>query len=57
LLETVRKKLAVYIGPMAKVIVNRAAKNARSRQDLYDAVAAEIASPNDRQSFLRSLPL
>jgi len=57
LLETARKNLATYIGPMAKVIVNRAAKNARSRQDLYEKLAAEIPSPGDRQTFLRSLPL
>jgi serine/threonine protein kinase len=57
LLETARKNLATYIGPMAKVIVNRTAKNARSRQDLYEKLAAEIASPGDRQEFLRSLPL
>ena len=57
LLETARKNLAIYIGPMAKVIVNRAAKNARSRQDLYEKLAAEIPSPGDRQTFLRSLPL
>jgi serine/threonine-protein kinase len=57
LLETVRKNLAIYIGPMAKVIVNRAARNARSRADLYEKLAAEIPSPADRQTFLRSLPL
>jgi serine/threonine-protein kinase len=57
LLEMVRKNLAAYIGPMAKVIVNRAAKNARSAQDLYETVAEEIPSPADRQKFLRSLPL
>ena len=57
LLETVRKSLATYIGPMAKVIVTRAAKTARSRQDLYEKLAEEIPSPKDRQTFLRSLPL
>jgi eukaryotic-like serine/threonine-protein kinase len=57
LLETARKNLATYIGPMAKVIVNRAAKNSRSRQELYEKLAAEIPSPGDRQKFLRSLPL
>ena len=57
LLETARKNLATYIGPLAKVIVNRTAKSARSREDLYEKLAAEIPSPGDRQKFLRSLPL
>jgi len=57
LLETVRKNLAAYIGPMAKVIVSRAAKDARSRQELYEKLAEEIPSPSDRHKFLRSLPL
>jgi serine/threonine-protein kinase len=57
LLETVRKNLATYIGPMAKVIVARAAKTARSRRDLYEKLAEEIPSPKNRQTFLRSLPL
>jgi hypothetical protein len=57
LLETARKNLATYIGPMAKVIVTHAAKTARSRQDLYEQLAEEIPSPKDRQTFLRSLPL
>jgi hypothetical protein len=42
---------------MAKVIVTRAAKTARSRQDLYEKLAEEIPSAKDRQTFLRSLPI
>jgi serine/threonine protein kinase len=56
-LETARKNLAVYIGPMAKVIVSRAAKIARTTEELYRALANEINSPTDREKFLRSLPL
>jgi serine/threonine protein kinase len=55
-LETARKTLAVYIGPMAKVLVSRAAKTARTTEELYKALAAEIVSPADRDKFLRSLP-
>jgi len=55
-LETARKNLAVYIGPMAKVIVGRAANNARSVEDLYQILAAEISSLHDRDKFLRSMP-
>jgi serine/threonine protein kinase len=56
-LETARKNLAVYIGPMAKVLVSRAAKTARNTEELYRALAAEISTPTDREKFLRSLPL
>src|SRR5215469_7369616 len=55
-LETARKNLAVYIGPMAKVLVSRAAKTARNTEELYRALAAEISVPSDREKFLRSLP-
>ena len=56
-LETARKNLAVYIGPMAKFIVGRAANHARSVEELYQALATEISSPVDREKFLRSKPL
>ena len=56
-LETARKKLAVYIGPMAKIIVGRAANRARSVEDLYQILATEISSQQDREKFLRSRPL
>jgi len=57
LLENARKNLAVYVGPMAKVLVNRAAKNARTVADLYQVLAAEITTAADREKFLRSRPL
>ena len=52
ILEATVKDLAQYIGPMAKIIVNRAAKQAQSPKQLYETVAAEIASPVDRAKFL-----
>lgn len=54
ILEKARKNLAVFVGPMAKVLVSRAAKNARSLEELYRALADEIAVPSDREKFLRS---
>ena len=56
-LETARKNLAVYVGPMAKLLVNRAAKSATSVKALYQALATEIEKPSDREKFLRSQPL
>jgi eukaryotic-like serine/threonine-protein kinase len=56
-LEKLKKELAIYIGPMARVIVARAAKNSGSLRQLYETVAAEIPSPADRQKFLASRAL
>jgi eukaryotic-like serine/threonine-protein kinase len=56
-LENVRKNLAVYVGPMAKVLVSRFSKKAQTLDALCHALAAEIASPSDREKFLRSQPL
>jgi serine/threonine protein kinase len=56
-LEQARKELAAYIGPMARVLVSRAAKSARSLKELYQILAQEIPSPADRQKFLTSRPL
>ncbi|HKV79488.1 MAG TPA: serine/threonine-protein kinase [Candidatus Sulfotelmatobacter sp.] len=57
MLENTRKNLAVFVGPMAKFLVNRAAKNARNVAELYQALASEIAKPSDREKFLRTQPL
>jgi eukaryotic-like serine/threonine-protein kinase len=56
-LERLSKTLAVYVGPMAKVLVNRSAKNAKTLEALCQALAAEISSPADREKFLRSQTL
>jgi eukaryotic-like serine/threonine-protein kinase len=56
-LENARKNLAVFVGPMAKVLVNRAAKNAQTVTELYQVLASEITTPSDREKFLRSRPL
>jgi serine/threonine-protein kinase len=57
MLEAARRNLALYIGPMARVIVSRAATHARSVQDLYQLLAAEIPSLHDREKFLRTMPM
>jgi len=53
-LENARKNLAIFVGPMAKVLVSRASKNARTLEDLYRTLAEEISAPADREKFLRS---
>jgi serine/threonine-protein kinase len=53
-LDHCRRNLAAYVGPVAKVIVSRAAKQAQSIDELYDLVAAEISEETDRRKFLAS---
>jgi hypothetical protein len=45
------ERLAVYIGPMAKVFVKRAAEQASGTRDLYERLARHIDDPSDRRLF------
>jgi serine/threonine-protein kinase len=51
-LDSVSRELATFIGPIAKVVVKRAADHCCSVDELYTAVAAEINSEKDRSRFL-----
>ena len=55
-LERAKLELAAYIGPLARVIVERAAGRARDLAEFYALLAAEIASAGDRQAFLARRP-
>jgi serine/threonine-protein kinase len=55
-LERLTRELANYVGPMARVLVNRAAKKAQSWKQLYEAVALEIEEPAERKQFLSHRP-
>jgi len=54
LVERARKELANYVGPLAKVVVDRALKKAHSTEELIAMLAAEIDGTSDRQKFLKS---
>ena len=56
-LERVRKELAAYVGPVARVLVSRAAKKSQGLRQLYEVLADEIASPEERRKFLANRPL
>ena len=56
LLERLTRELAVYVGPIARVLVKRFAPKALTLEALYRSLAEEIESPNDRQKFLASRP-
>ncbi len=51
-LDRVARDLAAYIGPIAEIVVKRAAKRAPSVAELCDVVSREIASVADRNRFL-----
>lgn len=51
-LAQVGTRLAAYVGPMARVLVNRAAQTATGLDDLYRMLAASIEREADRQAFL-----
>jgi hypothetical protein len=44
--------LAVHIGPMAKILVKKAVRNARGAQDFIAALAETIEDDDDRAAFL-----
>lgn len=52
-LRMVSDALAYHIGPVAKVVVEQAAKQAPSVQSLYDTVATSINNPEERNAFLQ----
>jgi serine/threonine protein kinase len=53
-LQKVSEELAVYIGPIANIVVERAAAKYGTLNELYIAVAREIDSSKDREKFLAS---
>jgi hypothetical protein len=54
ILERVGRELAGYIGPIAEIVVKRAARRCASVTDLCALVAQEIDSSADRAKFLAS---
>jgi serine/threonine-protein kinase len=54
--EAVTRNLAVYIGPIASIMVQRALPKARTASELYERLAAGITDEKDREKFLQSAP-
>ena len=54
-LERVCRELAGHIGPVAEVIVNRAARRCSTTEDLIAMVAHEIEDEKGRAKFLRAI--
>jgi TonB family protein len=56
-IERVSRELALCIGPIAFVVVRRAAASCASMEDLYLKVVEEIDSREERARFLKGSPL
>lgn len=55
-LEQVKKQLAAYVGPMARILVERAARKSTSMQQLYELLSAEVPEGAERKKFLAGKP-
>ena len=53
-LRELERRLVRILGPIATVLIDRAAASARDLADLERQLAAELESPEDRSRFLRS---
>jgi len=53
-LEQISRKLAVYIGPVAKIVVKRLAAQSDDPDFIFREAAKQISSDADRAAFLRS---
>jgi eukaryotic-like serine/threonine-protein kinase len=52
-LTTLQRRLARHVGPIAKVLVSGAVRNAANPEALFELLAKNIANPDERQNFLR----
>ena len=50
------ERLAAYLGPVAKVIVRKAAEQATDARDLHERIAQHIDDPRRREQFIAASP-
>lgn len=55
IIALVTEALAVHLGPVARVVVSRKSKGIGTVAELIDAIAAELASPDERVAFRSKL--
>ena len=51
-MESLERRLAYYVGPVAKLLLKRAASKATSREELTQMLAAEVDAAPARKQFL-----
>ena len=54
-LRKAEEQLAIFLGPLAKLLVKRTAKKTSDRQYFYQLLAKELATPEERETFLESV--
>lgn len=54
-MQRIRRELAVYIGPIAELVIARAVPLSGSLNDLVLKAGEEIESPKEREEFLRKM--
>ncbi|HEX4782444.1 MAG TPA: serine/threonine-protein kinase [Usitatibacter sp.] len=55
-LSAAEKRLASYVGPLARVLIRQAAESSGNIKELYAQLATHIDSEEERSAFLDSLP-
>lgn len=53
--EAVRSLLVRHVGPIAKILVQKAATDAKSAEDFCEQIAAHVSKPADRAALLAAL--
>ncbi len=53
--EAVRTALARHVGPIAKILIEKAAATVRTREELCEQLACNVKSTPDREAFLRTM--
>jgi serine/threonine-protein kinase len=55
LMEAAQQKLAMYVGPIAKVLAKRASKMTGNADEFYRLLADNLSDPQERARFLREV--
>ncbi len=53
--EAIRTQLARYVGPIAKVLIQKAVAEAQTPAELCERLAAHVNAPSDRATFLKAV--
>ena len=57
ILERAERNLAAYVGPLAKMLVRKAADQSRNTHDLIEILAREIDSEDGREKFIAMMKI